>query len=79
MRPGHGNGVDDWRLGGELYRVLMRWGWQRLSRDITLVHRRLIDSGRATWLGDGHPNPVATGDTDLQRALARVRALFPEH
>ena len=79
MRPGHGNGVDDWRLGGELYRVLMRWGWQRLSRDITLVHRRLIDSGRATWVGDGHPNPVATGDTDLQRALARVRALFPEH
>ena len=77
MRPGAGTGVDDWRLGALLYRALMRWGWQRLSRDLTLVHRQLIAGGRATWLGDPPPAGGARADADLERALARVRALFP--
>lgn len=77
MRPGAGTGVDDWRLGALLYRALMCWGWQRLSRDITLVHRQLIAGGRAAWLGDPPPAGGARADADLERALARVRALFP--
>jgi mitochondrial fission protein ELM1 len=77
MRPGPGAGVDDWRLGAWLYRALMRWGWQRLSRDITLVHRQLIETGRAAWLGDPEPAPAVAADADLERALARLRALFP--
>lgn len=77
MRPGAGEGRDDPRLGAVLYRALMRWGWQRLSRDITLVHRRLIASGRAAWLGEALPAPPgAVTDVDMQRALARVRALL---
>ncbi|MFZ5652852.1 MAG: mitochondrial fission ELM1 family protein [Pseudomonadota bacterium] len=75
MRPGAGAGSDDWSLKATLYRALMRWGWRRLSRDITLVHRRLIASGRAAWLGDP-PVAGAAVDADLARALARVRALF---
>lgn len=77
MRPGPGDGVDDRRFGALLYRALMRWGWQRLSRDITLVHRQLIAGGRAAWLGDPAPAGGARADADLERALARVRALFP--
>jgi len=77
MRPGAGAGRDDPRLGAVLYRALMRWGWQRLSRDITLVHRQLIASGRAAWLGEALPAaPGAVTDVDMQRALARVRALL---
>lgn len=77
MRPGAGTGRDDWRLGALLYRALMRWGWQRLSRDITLVHRQLIAGGRAAWLGEPAPAGGAQAKADLDRALARVRALFP--
>jgi len=77
MRPGAGAGGDDWRLGALLYRALLRWGWQRLSRDITLVHGQLIAAGRAAWLGDPAPAGGARADADLERALARVRALFP--
>lgn len=77
MRPGPGDGVDDWRLGALLYRALLRWGWQRLSRDITLVHRQLLAGGRAAWLGDPAPAGGIPANADLERALAQVRALFP--
>ena len=67
---------NDFRLTGMLYRALMRWGWQRLSRDITLVHRQLVASGRAVWLGDPEPRRQGAGGGDVERAVARVRALF---
>lgn len=72
--PGEGNDV---RLETLAYRALMRWGWQRLSRDITLVHKRLVESGRASWLGD----LPATGGSqwlgeDMAQALQRVRDLM---
>lgn len=69
--------AQDFRLSGILYRGLMRWGWQRLSRDITLVHRALIESRRAVWLGEP-PHPAHTPDQDdLDRAIQATRALFP--
>ncbi|MGB5096987.1 MAG: hypothetical protein WBN82_03655, partial [Porticoccaceae bacterium] len=67
---------NDFRLTGMLYRALMRWGWQRLSRDITLVHRQLVASGRAVWLGDPEPRRQGDAQGDVERAVARVRALF---
>jgi hypothetical protein len=67
---------NDFRLTGMLYRALMRWGWQRLSRDITLVHRQVVASGRAAWLGDPEPRRQGAGGGDVERAVARVRALF---
>ena len=66
----------DFRLSGLLYRGLMRWGPKRLSRDLALVHRRLLEGGHAVWLGETFPERVPPPLRDLERALARVRALF---
>ena len=65
----------DRSLASDFYRVMMRWGPRRLSRDITLVHRALEDAGAATWLGDGPPG--AGGGEDVTAIAAdRVRALL---
>ena len=76
MRPG--TAVErDFRVGASLYAGLLRWGWQPLSRDITLVHRRLLDSGRVTWLDDEPAEvPPDPGQADMQRAVAAVRRLL---
>jgi hypothetical protein len=74
-------GVDqprDFRLGGLLYRALMKWGWPPLSRDISLVHKALVASGRAAWLG-GERRPLQEQDsTDMARAVRAVKGLFVE-
>jgi mitochondrial fission protein ELM1 len=59
-----------------LYRALMRWCWKHLSRDISQVHRQLIETGKACWLGDTPPEQPTGGSTDMARALARIRGLF---
>lgn len=69
------NSDNDFRLGAVLYKALMRWGAKRLSRDLTLVHKRLIESGRAVWLGETFPDQPATPVRDLDQAVARVKAL----
>lgn len=74
-RPGVGGG-NDLRLSGLLYRMLMRWGPRRLSRDITLVHAQLIREGRADWLGEAGAAGSALPPQDIDRAVSRVRALF---
>ncbi|KGE03976.1 ELM1/GtrOC1 family putative glycosyltransferase [Pseudohaliea rubra] len=71
-------GSVDRRPGAALYRVLMRWFPQPLSRDITLVHRALVDAGRAEWLEDVGPVVAAPGvraaarSPDLERAVVRI-------
>jgi mitochondrial fission protein ELM1 len=69
----------DFRLGGTLFEALIRWGWQPLSRDITLVHEKLIAHGRAAWLGQT-ALPLHTDEegTDMDRALTAVEGLFPQ-
>ncbi len=58
------------------YRQLLRFGPTRLGRDVGLVHRALIDAGRAVWLGQPFPpGPPPPPPADVQRAVARVRAL----
>jgi mitochondrial fission protein ELM1 len=76
MRREGGTGGNDLRLSGLLYRLLMRWGPRRLSRDITLVHAQLIREGRADWLGEGGSGGSPLPLQDVDRAVARVRALF---
>ena len=61
-----------------IYRLGMRMGPQRLTRDIRIVQQLLIDSDRAIWLGDGHPKALPRPLDDMPRAVARVRALFGE-
>jgi hypothetical protein len=59
-----------------VYRQTMRYGPRRLTRDIRIVQQRLVASGRAAWLGEGHPVGAPPPLRDLERAVARVRALF---
>ncbi len=73
----------DWNLEAvraHIYRWAMRWAPKRLTRDVSLVHQRIISEGQAVWLGQ----TGSTGDNkvlslkDLDLATARVRALFGE-
>ncbi|MGD8631569.1 MAG: ELM1/GtrOC1 family putative glycosyltransferase [Gammaproteobacteria bacterium] len=75
------DGVDpprDFRLGGLLYRALMNWGWTPLTRDISLVHKALVASGRAAWLGDERRPLRVQDSTDMARAVRAVKGLFVE-
>ncbi len=65
----------DFRLSALNYSLMMRWGHPRLSRDIRLVHQRLLEQGRVAWLGEPPAVSVSPSD-DIERAVARVRALF---
>jgi hypothetical protein len=59
-----------------IYYQTMRHGPQRLTRDIRIVQQRLVESGRASWLGDELPASSPPPLRDLDRAVAGVRALF---
>jgi len=59
-----------------VYRQTMKLGPTRLTRDIRIVQRRLVESGRAAWLGEGEPLPNPPPLEDVARAAARVRSLF---
>lgn len=65
-----------WHLKAHIYRLTMRLGPRRLTRDIRIVQRLLVDSGRAVWLGDGKPTTASRPLDDVERAVERVRALF---
>jgi mitochondrial fission protein ELM1 len=71
-------GFNRWHLKAHVYRWTMRLGPQRLTRDIRIVQQLLIDTKRAVWLGDGHPDAAPTPLEDMDRAVAAVKALFPE-
>jgi mitochondrial fission protein ELM1 len=59
-----------------IYRATMRCGPNRLTRDIRVIHRALIESGRVAWLGDGTARRAATPLVDVERAVSHVRTLF---
>lgn len=65
----------DW-LRRSIYRLALRAGPRRASRDIRLVHRPLIASGRVAWLGEPSPSSPPPPLEDMARAVARVHALF---
>lgn len=58
------------------YRALMDFGPRRLSRDIDLVHERLLADRRAAWIGTAAAVAPAGGSEDVDRAVARVRKLL---
>ncbi len=66
----------DVRFGALMYVLLMYLGPWFHSRDLRLVHRELIEAGRAVWLGDSFPPaPVFPPLEDLDRAVERIRLL----
>jgi mitochondrial fission protein ELM1 len=66
----------DFRFSAWTYSWMMRIGPQRLSRDIRLVHRKLLSQGRVAWLGQVFTPGTLSRSSDLDRALSRVRALM---
>jgi len=66
----------DLRLGGIAYRLLMRIGPQRLTRDVGQVHARVLAAGHAAWLGESAADGTAGPPDDMARAVARVRRLL---
>lgn len=66
----------DFRLGATLYSLLMRWCWQPLSRDITLVHKQLVQSGYAVWSDQALTSVLVPAQSDLQRAVDAAEKLL---
>ncbi|MEN8176871.1 MAG: ELM1/GtrOC1 family putative glycosyltransferase, partial [Pseudomonadota bacterium] len=60
------------------HHLAMHLAPRRLRRDISRIQERLVESGRAVWVGgewqDGNPSSV---NSDITRVVERVRALFP--
>ena len=59
-----------------IYRLGMRLPPQRMTRDIRIVHKALVDNGMAVWLGDPFPEGTPPGVESVERAVAGVRGLF---
>lgn len=70
--------LSEFRLQPLVYRIAMVTGPERLTRDVRIIHRLLIESGRAAWLGQPFPErPPGPADlTDVERTVSRVQALF---
>lgn len=71
-----------WRgrnLEATLFRLLINHAPVRFSRDLRIVHRQLIASGRAAWLGEEAPvRAAATNQREdgLGLAVSRIAELF---
>ncbi len=66
------------RLSAWLYAWLMRYGHPRLTRDLRLFHKGLIEAGYAVWLGQPwpHPQPSVSPLPDARtQAIRRIRQL----
>ncbi len=76
-RPRRRGRPERTHLNAFLYRLMMRFGPQRLGRDIRIIHEDLIAAGLAVWLGDAFPSDRPLPPLDcIERAVTRVRALF---
>ena len=67
---------EDFRLGALFYRLLMKFGPRRLSRDLRLVHLWLIENRHAVWLGQSFPSGRPPPLRDIEQAVARVKDLL---
>jgi hypothetical protein len=62
-----------------VFRIAMAVGPTRMTRDVRIMHRQLVAQRRAVWLGETFPQgPPPPPLDDVQRAVARVKALFEE-
>lgn len=85
MRAEEGGGTGPlptihWRgrtLEATLFRLMINHLPWRFSRDLRIVHHRLIASGRATWLGQETGAPAGELDMDgLRQSVLRIHQLF---
>jgi hypothetical protein len=71
--------VESFRWKPLSHRLAMAVAPARFTRDVGRIHRALVDSGRATWLGQGEAPGNAPEDSlavTLDRVLARVLAMM---
>ncbi len=69
--------LADWHPRVTIYKLAMKIGPKRLTRDVSLIHARQVALGRAVWLGEPWPEGRTPPPMrDLERAVAAVRALF---
>ena len=69
--------VDRWLSRGNLYQHLIREGWIYAPRAPDAFHQRLIDTGRAVWLGGDEPASTTTEAPDSTAfAVAAVKRLI---
>ncbi|WP_119168689.1 mitochondrial fission ELM1 family protein [Algihabitans albus] len=59
-----------------IFRMAMKVPPKRMTRDIRIVHGKLIETGRAVWLGDPFPKAAPPPLESVDRAVAAVAALF---
>jgi len=76
-------GSRPWWLQGASYRwkplthrVAMAIAPARFSRDVDRIHQALVSSGRAAWLGQGHPRPGHFTDDDVAATADRILQLM---
>jgi mitochondrial fission protein ELM1 len=58
------------------HRLALTLAPRRRRRDVSRIQERLVESGRAVWVGQRWKGGSKAGESDLERAAARVRALF---
>ena len=58
------------------FRLLMNYAPTRWSRDLRIVHRRLIAAGLVNWFGEAALSPQSLPQQSLSRSVARIRQLF---
>lgn len=69
---------EDFGLAALGYRLLVRFGPRRLTRDISLVHDTLLAEGRAAWLGEGDARAGEFESPDVDRAVRRVGEMLDQ-
>lgn len=74
---GRASAAEDINFNARFYRGLMRYGHRRWTRDITLVHRELVSSGQASWLGEPGREAGQSLRCDMEEAIAAIESLWP--
>ena len=69
--------AENYRWRPLTHLLAQKIGPSRMRRDVAVMQRHLIDNRRAVWLGQRFPQSRELPELeDLQRAVARVKALF---
>ena len=68
-----------WRgadLSSTAFRLAMRMGPPRWSRDLRIIHRSITKAGQASWIDDPQPSRTPLPRQDLEHAVDRIRHLM---